>query len=1083
MKYFVLLISLAILSASLSYSQPAKDSKDDKTKSPNLSGLKFRNIGPAITSGRIGDIAVNPYNKSEWYIAVASGNVFKTTNRGISFTPIFDSYGSYSIGCVTIDPHNTSVIWVGTGENNSQRSVGWGDGIYKSTDGGDSFKKMGLAQSEHIAKIIVDPKDSEIIYVAAQGPLWGAGGDRGLYKSTDGGKSWNKSLYISENTGVTDVVMDPRDNKTLYAASYQRRRHVWTLLNGGPEGAVYKSTDAGANWEKIMSGLPAGDIGRIGLAISPVNPDCIYALVEAEEDKGGFFKSTNRGAKWVKQSSVKSASPQYYSEIFCDPVQHDKIWMPDTYTKVSVDGGKNWTNLSLKERHVDDHALYIDSDNNNYVLIGGDGGLYESYDGGSTWRFFENLPITQFYRIQADNNEPFYSVYGGTQDNNSLGAPARTRHYAGILNQHWIYLVGGDGYKPQIDPANPNIIYAQWQYGNIIRYDKLSGEIAGIQPQPAKDEELRWNWDTPLIISPHNPARLYVAANKVFMTNDRGNSWAKISEDLTRQIDRDLLKVMGKIQNPEAVAKNQSTSLYGNIISLVESPLKEGLLFVGTDDGLIQVTNDNGKSWTKIENFPGVPANTYVSDIYASRHDENVVYASFNNHKNADFKPYILKSNDMGKTWSSISSNLPENGPIWTIEEDTKDAGLLFVGTEFGVFYTSNGGKKWTQLKSGIPTIAVRDLDIQEREGDLIAGTFGRGIYILDDLSPLRFINDEFTEKEAFIFPVKDALMFVQDRSESRSNEGETFYKGENHPFGAVFTYYLKEVPKTKKQIRKENEKKLEDEKKDINYPSFEELRLEDLEEAPYLIFTIRNAAGDVIRRLKQAPSAGVSRIVWDMRYPSTSPVTDKTDPSKHSAMPVVPGRYSVSMEIYHNGNVKELFKPVEFRCKPLESRTMPAIDEEALAAFQQKVSSLSAAVSATNQIINDLQSRLKAIKNALKNTATADLSLIQNVAKIEARLNDISKVLNGDESISKRAGNQPLSISDRIGYIVFTMWYTTSSPTQTNLDSYKIADESYETLLAELRNLYDNDYKQLESELDKLGAPWTPGRFPSRIR
>lgn len=1070
----ILLLNLIILNA-----QTKKE--DDKQKSPSINGLKFRNIGPALTSGRIGDIAVNPKNKSEFYLAVASGNVFKTTNKGINFKPIFDNYGSYSIGCITIDPNNPSVVWVGTGENNSQRSVAWGDGIYKSNDGGETFTKLGLDKSEHIAKIIVDPDNSDIIYVAAQGPLWGAGGDRGLFKSTDAGKTWIKSLYISENTGVTDVVMDPRNSKVLYAASYQRRRHVWTLLNGGPESTIYKSNNGGETWEKINSGLPAGDIGRIGLAISPINPDFVYAFVEAEEENGGFFKSTNRGAKWVKQSSVKSASPQYYNEIFCDPVQLDKIWMPDTYTKYSVDGGKTWINMSLKERHVDDHAIYIDPDNNSYIMIGGDGGLYESYDMGATWRFFENLPVTQFYRIQADNSEPFYWVYGGTQDNNSLGAPSRTKHDGGILNQHWIYLVGGDGYEPQIDPTNPNIIYAQWQYGNIIRYDKLSGEIAGIQPQPEKDEELRWNWDTPLIISPHNPQRLYVAANKVFMSNDRGNSWVKISGDLTKQIDRDKLKVMDKIWSPEAIAKNQSTSLYGNIISLVESPKQEGLLFIGTDDGLIQVTENNGSSWNKIENFVGVPSNTYVSDIYASRHDANVVYASFNNHKNADFKPYILKSNDKGKTWNSISGDLPINGPVWTIEEDTQDPNLLFVGTEFGVFYTIDNGKKWVQLKSGIPTIAVRDLDIQERETDLVVGTFGRGIYILDDYSPLRFIKNEFNDKQAHIFPIKDALMFVEDNSASRRNEGETFYRGENHPFGAVFTCYLKEAPKTKKQLRKEQEKKLIDDGKEIVYPTFEELRAEDLEVQAYLIFTIRDSKGNIIRMLKQTPTSGVNRITWDMRYPSNSPVNEKTEPSKHSSMPVVPGIYSVSMELYNNGIIQELVAPVEFRCKPLNDRTLPAKDDLELANFQQNVNSLSGSISATSQMISDLQNRLKAIKNAIKSTYNTDIKLLQQADEISAKLVKLNIKLNGDASISKRAGNQPMSINERVSYIVFTMWYTSSSPTETNLASYKIADEGFEALISDLRQIYESDYKNLEAKLDSLGAPWTPGRFPSR--
>ena len=544
-RYYLAFVCFFLLTGTLLISQTkdnkSKDKEKDKLVSGTFSGMKFRLIGPALTSGRISDLAVHPKDKNTWYVTVACGNVWKTTNAGTSFTPIFDNYNSYSIGCVTIDPNNPHIVWIGTGENNSQRSVGWGDGIYKSVDGGKSFKKMGLEKSEHIGKIVVDPKNSDIIYVAAQGPLWGPGGDRGLYKSVDGGKTWIQSLKISENTGVTDIVMDPRDSKTLYCASYQRRRHVWTLINGGPEATIYKTTDGGATWDKSNSGLPGGDLGRIGLAISPINPDVVYAIVEALPESGGFFKSTDRGATWSKQSSYYSGSAQYYHELFCDPVDFDLIYSMDTYTQVSSDGGKTWKGLGLKERHVDDHAFWIDPDNNKHIIIGGDGGLYESFDRGDTWRFFENLPVTQFYRIQADNTEPFYYVYGGTQDNNSIGGPSRTTHSGGILNQDWIYVVGGDGYEPQIDPTDPNIVYGQWQYGNLVRFDKKSGEITGIQPQPEKDEEIRWNWDTPVILSPHNPKRLYIAANKVFKSDDRGNTWKKISGDLTRQINRDEL--------------------------------------------------------------------------------------------------------------------------------------------------------------------------------------------------------------------------------------------------------------------------------------------------------------------------------------------------------------------------------------------------------------------------------------------------------------------------------------------------------------------------------------------------------------
>lgn len=1080
MKFFVLLFIVFIaLSSNNLLSQKKEKTEDDKMSSGTFSGLQLRLIGPAITSGRISDVVVNPKNKSEFYVAVASGNLFKTINNGITFTPIFDNHGSYSMGCVAIDPSNTNIVWLGTGENNSQRSVGWGDGIYKSTDGGKSWENMGLKKSEHIGKIIIDPDNSDIVYVAAQGPLWGPGGDRGLYKTVDGGKTWTASLAISENTGVSDIVVDPEDKNTLYCSAYQRRRHVWTLINGGPESAIYKSTDAGANWVKINKGLPSVDLGRIGLAISPMNRNVVYAIVEAAQEQGGFYKSTDRGATWNKQSSYVSTSPQYYQEIVCDPVQFDLIYSLDTYTQVSEDGGKTWKRLGLKERHVDDHALYIDPTNNNYMIIGGDGGLYETYDKGETWRFFENLPVTQYYRVQADNSEPFYYVYGGTQDNNSLAGPSRTTHEYGILNQDWFFVVGGDGYEPQIDPTDPNLVYGQWQYGNLIRFDRKSGEITGIQPQPEKDEELRFNWDTPLILSPHSHTRLYFAANKVYRSDDRGNSWTKISEDITRQIPRDELSVMGKVWMPEAVAKNQSTSLFGNTISLVESPVREGMLLVGTDDGLIQMTENNGTNWTKFDKFPGVPETTYVSDLLASQHNENVIYATFNNHKNADFRPYILKSNDKGKSWSSISGNLPEHGPVWTIEEDHVNPDLLFAGTEFGLFFTIDGGKKWVALKGKFPTIAVRDLDIQERESDLVVGTFGRGIYILDDYTPLRRISKDFLEKEAAIFPVKDALMYIPESAKSRRNEGETFFRAENPPYGAIFTYYMKEAPKTKQQVRLDSAKKLTEEKKTLPYPTWTELRAEDEEEAPYLIFTIMNSNKEVVRQLKETPKAGLNRISWDLRYPSPYPVSATTNPNTHSGMPVLPGKYYVSMSKVVDGKIIPITEAVEFICKPLNHVTLPAENREKLVEFQNRVVRLQAAVEASNRTMKDMNERIKLMKISYKNTPGASSDILGRLITLESKMSDINIKLNGNQTISKRAGNQKLDIASRIGYIVFTTWYTSSTPTVTNEQSYSIAADGLTSVINELKLIKEGELQSLENELDRLNAPWTPGRFP----
>lgn len=1082
MKNLIKIFALVLI---LSFNINAQTKTQQKNQSNELinsslfNSFKFRSIGPALTSGRISDIAIHPSDLSTWYIAVAMGNVWKTTNSGASFTPIFDTYNSYSIGCLAIDPNNKFVIWVGTGENNSQRSVGYGDGVYKSTDGGKTFNRIGLERSEHIGKILIDPNNSDIVYVAAQGPLWGPGGDRGLYKTTDGGKTWNLSLKISENTGVTDIVMDSRDPKVLYAASYQRRRHVWTLINGGPEAKIYKTTDGGLNWEVLTNGLPTGELGRIGLAISPQNPDVIYAIIEASPEKGGFYKSTDRGASWTKQNSYFSGSAQYYHEIFCDPIQFDYIYAMDTYSKYSSDGGKTWNNLSLKERHVDDHALWINPFNNKHIIIGGDGGLYESFDRGQTWRFFENLPVTQFYRIQADNSEPFYYVYGGTQDNNSIGGPSRTTHSNGILNQDWFYVVGGDGYEPQIDPVDPNIVYAQWQYGNIVRYDRKSGELTGIQPQPEKGEEFRWNWDTPLILSPHNHKRLYVACNYVFRSDDRGDTWKRISGDVTRKINRDELPVMGKIWGPEAVAKNASTSFFGNTTALAESPVKENLLYVGTDDGLIHVTENAGETWTRYDKFPTVPETTYVSDVYPSRHSENVVYATFNNHKNNDFKPYVLKSTDKGRTWTSIAGNLPTNGPVWTIEEDTKNPNILFVGTEFGVFVTIDAGTNWYQLKNGIPTISVRDLDIQERENDLVVGTFGRGIYILDDFSPIRLINKENMEKDAFIFPIKDALMFLNDDSKSRRNEGESFFRADNPPIAAVITYYLKESVLTKKEKRKKMEKELIDVGKQPPYPTFEQLKEEDEEEAPYLLFTIKDNKGNIVRQLTAPPTKGINKLNWDLRYASTSTPSKNVKLNEWSGFPVIPGEYSVSMSLVQEGKVKELVPSQKFTCKPLNNVTLPADDKIALDNFRNSVSKLYSTTEATSKFINDLSDRIDIIKNAIKLTKNSDTGILEKAFNIENSLKKYKTILTGDESKSKRNANQTPSIFERIQYITWMLWSTSSKPTDTQIKSYGIASNSLKELLNEVKNMYDNELIPLEKELDKLLAPWTPGRFP----
>lgn len=1085
-------IVLATIIATAAFAAQKETKKETEKKegmtASTFSGLKFRSIGPALTSGRIGDIAVDPTDKRTWYIAVASGNLWKTTNAGTTFTPIFDDQGSYSIGCVTVDPNDRLVVWVGTGENNSQRSVGYGDGVYKSVDGGKSWKNVGLKESEHIGKIVVDPRDSNVVWVAAQGPLWSAGGDRGLYKTTDGGKTWKKVLEISANTGVTDVVLDPRNPDVAYAAAYQRRRHVWTLINGGPESAIYKTRDGGATWDKLTSGLPKEDIGRIGLALAPTRPDTIYAIVEAADRTGGFFRSTDGGANWEKRNDYVAGSPQYYQELFVDPKNHDRVYSMDVFAMVTEDGGKTFNRLGFAAKHVDEHAFWIDPDDTDHLLTGNDGGLYESWDRGATWQFKPNLPVTQFYKIEVDNSFPVYYVYGGTQDNFTLGGPSRTLNEHGVTNYDWFVTVGGDGFQTRVDPRDPNIVYSQWQYGGLVRYDRKSGEQIDIKPYPAPGEApLRFNWDSPLIISPHANTRLYFGAQTLFRSDDRGNSWRAVSPDLTRQIDRNKLKVMDRVWSADAVAKNASTSFFGNLVALSESPLQENLIYAGTDDGLVQVSED-GATWRKIEKFPGVPDMTYVSRLEASLHDANTVYAAFNNHKMGDFKPYLLKSTDRGRTWMSIAGDLPARGSVWAVVEDHVNPNLLFAGTEFGLFFTSDGGRKWTQLKGGLPVIAVRDLAIQRRENDLVVGTFGRGFYILDDYTPLRAVDARFVEQESALFAPRDKQWMYIPSSPlglaGKSFQGETFWLGQNPPFGAVFTYYLKDELKSPRKQRREREALLVKENKEVFYPSWDELVAESRAENPAVLLTVSDSDGNVIQRIEGPARAGFHRVAWDLRYPSSQPTDLKKSAASLFGSPdvgpmVVPGRYRVTLAKRVDGAITPLGDAASFEVVPLGLASLPAENSAEVLAFQKKTASLRRAALGAVRLANETQTRIDHLEKALLDTPAADPALLARARALELRLTDIQEKLSGRTVVSRYNEPEMPGVIARVQAVVEGHWQTTSGPTDTHRRGYEAAAAEFAPLLADLTRLVETDLAALEREAEAAGAPWTPGRVP----
>ncbi|MFO0837913.1 MAG: glycosyl hydrolase [Phycisphaerae bacterium] len=1076
-------------------SAPSTQPAPPKLDGALLSGLKFRNIGPGFTGGRISDFAVLPSDPNTFYVAVASGGVWKTTNGGTTFSPIFDSEGSYSIGCLALDPKNPSVIWIGSGENNSQRSVGFGDGVYRSRDGGKSWENLGLRDSEHIGRIAIDPRDSNVVYVAAQGPLWRSGPERGLYKTTDGGKTWMKILDISENTGVSEVHINPRDPDTLLASAYQRRRHVWTLINGGPESAIYKSTDAGRSWRKIRSGLPEVDLGRIGLGFSPADPEIAYAIIEAADGKGGVFRSTDRGETWEKRSGHMTTSPQYYNELVCHPADADRLYIPDTLTAESKDGGKSFTRFTTDGRHVDDHAFWIDPRDLDHWMIGGDGGLYDSRDAGQTWRHMANFSITQFYRVTVDNSSPFYYVYGGTQDNSTVGGPSRTFDRVGIADEHWLLTVGGDGFETQVDPLDSMIVYSQYQHGGLVRHDRRSGEIVDIKPREKPGEAgLRWNWDSPLLISPHDHKRLYFAANILYRSDDQGGSWRAVSPDLTRQIDRNQLEVMGRIQLADAVAKSNSTSFYGNIVSFSESPKVEGLLYVGTDDGLVQVSENAGKDWRRIESFPNVPDRAYVSCLRASLHDADTVYATFDNHKMGDFAAYVLKSTDRGRTWTSIAGDLPPREIAYSLQEDHVEPKLLFLGTELGVYCSVEGGGKWIKLKGGLPTIAVRDVDIQRRENDLVLATFGRGFYVLDDYSPLRKLTPEALQRDALILPIKDALHYVESArlgGNGRGWNGSTYYAAANPPFGAAFTYYLKEKPLSRREQRKEDEKKAVNEGRTPPYPTIDQLREEDQAREPQIVMTVRDKAGGVVRRLIASREKGLHRETWDLRYPSSSPPglskRDEGDPDDGDDRGPVgplapPGEYTVTLSKEVDGAGSDLTPAEPFKVVALPRATFAAKDKDADAAlaFRQKVQRLQRAVEGASRAADEAQNRVSLLRKALLDTPRADAALLKRGEAIQLRLYALLIALRGDSARDRRNEPRSPSILERTELIVSDTWYATSPPTQTQRDGYDYAADAFGKLLTDLRAMIEQDLRQLETDAETAGAPWTPSRLPT---
>ncbi len=1043
----------------------------------NYDALALRNIGPALNSGRIADIEFHPEDESTWYVGVGSGGVWKTTNDGTTWDPIFDDQSSYSIGSVAVDPTNPNIVWVGTGENVGGRHVGYGDGVYKSTDGGTTWENMGLEDSEHISTMIVHPEDSDVIWVSAQGPLWDSGGDRGLYKSIDGGETWDKVLGDDEWTGVTDVVMDPRDPDVLYAATWQRHRTVAAYMGGGPGSGLHKSTDGGETWTELENGLPDSNYGKIGLAISPQQPDTVYAAITLDRRTGGVFLSGDRGETWEKQSDAVAGGtgPHYYQELYASPHHEGRLYLVSVVTLVSEDHGATFEGMNVDNKHVDDHAIAFREDDPDYLLVGSDGGLYETFDDMESWRYIDNLPVMQYYKISVDDADPFYNVYGGTQDNGSNTGPSRTEHANGIRNADWQKTLGADGHDSATDPENDHIFYAETQQGGLHRVDRKTGDQVYIQPQAGEGEDFeRFNWDAPIETSAHDPERLYFASQRVWRSENRGDSWTPISGDLTRDQERLELPIMGKQRSWDNPWDVSAMSNYNTITSLAESSLDEDLVYAGTDDGLLHVTEDGGENWRRIdlEDIDGVPSAAFVNDIKADLFDPNTVYVALDDHKNGDFSPYLIKSTDRGESWSSIAGDLPDRHLVWRLVQDDVNEDLLFAATEFGIFFTVDGGDEWMELGDA-PTISFRDVTIQRSHDDLVGGSFGRGIFILDDYSPLRTLSSELLNREAHLFSPRDAFWYVPDNVSD--SQGDNDYQADNPPFGAVFTYHLRDGYQSKEAERQAREQDL-DEDEDVPFPGWDELDEEIREQEPRVQIVIEDTSGTVVNRVDGPTTDGLHRVNWDLRHASKDVVSpDESVGSGDEGFLATPGTYTATLTKVEEGEVTTLSDPVQFDVTPLREGTLEGASDAEIASFRETLEAFQQELTSTSNTLEEHIEKVEAMQTALSRADDDAPDLVSRLHDVRMTLLELREEMEGRESKNEIGERNPPTPTSRL-FVGYRALSTTYGPTETHRETVETGRRELTDIQERLSEIVDAVIPELERDLEAAGAPPVEG-------
>ena len=1095
-----------------------------------LKGFSFRSIGPAFMSGRIADISIDPKNENTWYVAVGSGGAWKTTNAGTTWSCLTEKMPFYSTGCISIDPNNTESIWLGTGENVGGRHVGIGHGIFHSQDGGKTWKNKGLKKSEHLSKIIIHPKNSNIIWAASQGPLWSSGGDRGLFKSIDGGKSWKNTLEINEWTGVTDIIIDPRNPDILYCASWQRHRNVASYIGGGPGTSIYKSLDGGESWNKINKGLPSKNMGKIGLAISPMNSDIIYAAVETERRKGAIYRSANSGGSWVKMSETVSAGtgPHYYQELVASPHKFDKIYLMNVRVLVSENGGKTFSTMKESRKHSDNHAMVFKKNDPNYILVGTDGGIYETFDNTKNWKFVSNLPITQFYKLAVDDATPFYNIIGGTQDNNTQGGPSRTPRRDGISNSDWFVLLGGDGHQPATEPNNPNIVYAQSQEGYLNRIDRTTGEVVNIRPQEGIYEPYeRFNWDSPILVSHHNPKTIYFGSQRVWKSNNRGDSWTPISKDLTKDEERFALPIMGRVQSIDNSWDVYAMSTYNTITSISESKLDSNIIYIGTDDGLIQSTKDGGINWVKmtVDKLPKTPASAFVNDIKTDLFDPNIAYICLDNHKFGDYQPYLFKSLDGGKTWKKITNGIPENTLIWRIIQDHVNPNLLFLGTEYGVYVSLNQGEKWHKFSNGLPTIPVRDLTIQRRENDLVLATFGRSFYVLDDYSPIRNFSENSLNQEAVLFDPRKALQYTPEIGGTRS-DGSASFKRENPKYGTTISYFIKDGYKSLTQKRNELEnskgidpntleklneagynfknihdaeiseikaktkmeeksikevlkaiEKQQSKKEDIPFQGWKTLDKEKIENQPEILIEITNQKGDIVKQIIKPLKKGLNRINWDLSTFNTTVVKASDKGEKNwrygGAMyrEVPPGTYNIKLFKREGIALTFLAGPVSLEVERLRSNILvnPLKDEhddyyKSLAEFTTELRASQYEFEKANNILKTMESNIKFLKKNQEQLAKEIYTLLNT-------MHELNRTLGGSETRKEVGEKDFLTIDDRLSSARGGWYSNTYGPTALHMKSLSMAKDLYNEINPRILE-YLKKVDNISVLFEKAGGP-----------